>query len=168
MIQGRCSNLPEFCVKAESGELIDMPNSSTECPACGKRVLPASNKPKGPPIPTWVKVGIACVMVVAGLGAAARFSGLLDSAPPAPPPPAAAMLRISGSAEMGETLVPALAKEFLASRKATDITQTFSRDARGNMIVTVSGQIDGKRRAIAIQLTGDQAGLADLDAGRCR
>ena len=113
--------------------------------------------------------GLWLLLVVVIGGAGATLTRLAPRPKPTPPPADGAPydLRLSGSAELGEALAPALVEAWLTSRGAdqVDIAQLRS----GATLLperVVSARLGERKTRVDILAGGAARGLADLAAGR--
>lgn len=105
---------------------------------------------------------LTVVVIVAVLfGVLAATNGWFPFGSQPPPPAEERVVRLQGSNTIGATLVPNLARAFLASKGATDVAET-SADG----LVTVTGTVPGAGATrFEIRAAGTETGFAGLADG---
>lgn len=183
MNQGRCSNAPSLCSKAQNFDLIDMPTADTKCPECGLSLLPASGGSGGSGalggLDRRVVLGGAAagaLVLGAGLwhwlghsgggtGQGGGTSSLGTSS--GTTPPADIKVNFAGSNTIGSSLGPALAKGFMEAKGYSNISiHKPKADAKDTEIVDVSGTSpEGKSTLFHFVVTGSGDAFKGLGAG---
>lgn len=87
-MDGRCTNLPDLCSKAKTGEPVLMASPETRCPECNHRLIPVKDT-GGWGRARLMALGAAILAIVAVVAFASQILHTAPLPPPVPAPPLA-------------------------------------------------------------------------------
>lgn len=171
---GVCTNFPDACRLAASGQLQPLDAGQGRCSVCGAALMaPAAMPTTARRLPrAWpLLLGLLLIgLVVAGWFASRGApSGAAAPAPAAPPPAvtgrADATIRLHGSNTVGATLAPALARAFL-TREGYDQIDVRDGAVAEERVISGRRAADGARLDIALAAHGTATAFKALAEGR--
>lgn len=174
---GVCTNFPDACRLAASGQLQPLDAGQGRCSVCGAALMaPAATPTAARRLPrAWpLLLGLLLIgLVVAGWfasrGAGGAPSGAAALSPAAPPSAvtgrADATIRLHGSNTVGATLAPALARAFL-TREGYDQIDVRDGAVAEERVISGRRAADGARLDIALAAHGTATAFQALAEGR--
>jgi phosphate transport system substrate-binding protein len=181
---GVCTNLPESCRLAASGQPQALGASGGRCSECGATLMaPAGALPSASPV-RWLLPLLALLLTGAALwwwlqrapvasvapavAASAAAVAVVTAPAPASGPPAPGgagdtTVRLHGSNTVGAALAPALVKAFLAREGYTSVERQSGANAEESVLI--GRRVDGASLRVELQAHGTATAFQSLAAG---
>ena len=178
---GVCTNLPEACRLAASGQPQSLDTGSGRCSECGATLMAAAGAQRTASPLKWLLPLLGLLLVGAALWwwlhrapanpgaptAAATSAAVVAATASMPAKPNAASpgtIRLHGSNTVGAALAPALAKAFLAREGYTEVERQAGANAEESALIG-RRPADGAQLRIELQAHGTATAFQSLTTG---